>query len=180
MKLPARVLLGFSGGRLLGISEPHLRHFTPALLGFSTALLLAACGGPGGSGPAISATRIPLIAGVRVVASARQCDRGANPFCARELVVSSARFTSSGAMVTAEHDLLRARRWMDASGDFGQEQAADSSGHKLHLTYATALAELTGIDEGWIKRPRPLALVLSRQLFAGIPTMTLTLTSGPA
>ena len=151
-----------------------------AVAGLALAVSLAACGGSGGSGAPVSASRVPLLAGVNVLTRARECDRGANAFCSQELVVTGGGFTSSGAMVTAEHDLLRARRWMDASGDFGQEQAADSPGHKLHLTYATGLAELTGIDEGWIKRQTSLTLLLSRQLFAGRPTMTLTLTTGPA
>jgi|GEM_PF-2213254 len=148
-------------------------------LGLATAAL-AACGGSGSSSASVSLDRLPLLPGVRVITQARQCDRGANAFCAVELVVADRRYRSSGDLVTEEHRLLRRAGWADASGDFGSEQASDSPGHRLHLTYATALAELTGIDERWIKRPRGFALALSRQVFDRVPTMALMLETGPA
>lgn len=143
-------------------------------------MALAGCGGGSGAGARVAPGRVPVIAGARIVEQTRQCDRGANAFCALELVVVDRGLSSAGALVTREHDLLRHSGWRDASGDFGQEQAADSPGHRLHVTYATALADLTGIDEGWIKRPRSLSVVLSRELFARTPAMALTLQTGPA
>lgn len=114
------------------------------------------------------------------MAQARQCDRGANPFCAVELILVDGRFRSSGDLVTREGRVLRQAGWSKASGDFGQEQGADSRGHRLHVAYGTALADLMGVAERWIKRPHAFALALSRQVFAREPAMSLMLETGPA
>jgi hypothetical protein len=148
----------------------------PAVL---AALALAACGGVGGPG-ALAPDRLPLVAGARVLARVEQCDRGAHPFCAVDLVVVDRRLDSSGALVAREHEALRRAGWSDASGDFGQERASDSPGHRLHVVYATALTDLTGVDEDWIKRPRSLALALAGAVFARVPAMAVTLEAGPA
>ena len=151
-----------------------------ALIG-SLAVVLGGCGGGGNSASLPrSLSQVPLVPGGQIVARARQCDRGANGFCAVELVLVNRGYSSSGALVTAERSALKRTGWLDASGDFGDEHAADSPGHKLHLTYATALIDLTGVDEEWIKRPRALTLVLSREVFARVPAMTVTLEAGPA
>lgn len=150
------------------------------IAGALAAPLLAGCGGAASTSTSPSLQRLPLVAGGQIAAQARQCDRGANPFCALELVVVDRRFDSSGALVAAEHRMLRRAGWIDATGDFGQEQASDSPEHRLHVTYATALNDLTGVDEEWIKRPRWLAVALSREVFARVPAMAVTLQSGPA
>jgi hypothetical protein len=97
-----------------------------------------------------------------------------------EVIVVDRRYRSSGALVTRERDVLRQAGWSRASGDFGQEHGADSAGHRLHVTYGTALAELIGVTEGWVKRPHAFALALSRQVFARAPAMSLSLETGPA
>lgn len=154
---------------------------TSLVLMGSVVALLAGCGGSGNSSSVpLSLSRVPLVPGSQVVARTRQCDRGANAFCAVELVLVHRDYPSSGALVTAERAVLKGMGWLDASGDFGDEHAADSPGHKLHVTYATALIDLTGVDEEWIKRPRAITLTLSREVFARLPAMTLTLEAGPA
>ncbi len=156
-----------------------MSHCRRALLALAPLAVLAGCGGTGQS-TSFSAAHVPLVPGVHVIHQYRQCDRGANAFCRLELVVVDRRLSSSGDLITRERRLLKARGWSDASGDFGRQQAADSPGHKLHVTYATALADLTGIDEEWIKRSPALALVLSQTVFSRTPAMSLTLTKGPS
>ena len=145
----------------------------------AAAALAAGCGG-GGSAAALSASSIPLVPGAQIVERSQQCDRGANAFCAVELVVVDQRFSSLGAFVTRQHEVLRHAGWSDQSGDFGDEGGADSPGHKLHVTYGTALADLTGVDEKWTQRTRPIAYALSRELFARVPTLSVMLERGPA
>lgn len=141
---------------------------------------LAACGGSGGAQALLSLSELPLVQGARLTAHAMQCDRGANAFCALELLVVDRAFSSSGGLVSREHQVLRRNGWSQAVGNTGDEQAADSSGHKLHVIYATALGDLTGVDLKWIKRPRPFAVALSRAVFSGQPAMSLVLERGPA
>lgn len=148
-------------------------------LGALAALLMAGCGGSG-SPPGVSLHSVPLVPGARVIEQTRQCDRGANAFCAVEAILVDRRLSSSGALVTRERKLLRQAGWSRASGDFGQEHGADSSGHRLHVTYGTALADLTGIVEGWIKRPHTFAVALSDQIFARAPAMALMVETGPS
>ena len=118
--------------------------------------------------------------GATVVSEQRQCDRGANAYCAVEAVVVDRRFGSSGALLTAERHRLHAVGWSSTAGDNGKERAAESPGHKLRVTYATAEGDLLGSDEGWIKRPRPIVLSLSRVMFDGTPAMSVMLEAGSA
>jgi hypothetical protein len=130
-------------------------------------VLVAALAGCGQSStphtPALA--QLPLVRGSDVVAQATQCDRGAAVYCAVELVVVGPKYGSSDDLLGSERRRLVALGWTRESGDTGNEHAADSPGHKLRVTYATAQGDLTGIVLGWIKRPRPIALALSRTLF---------------
>ena len=116
--------------------------------------------------------RLPLVDGARIVAQAQRCDRGANAFCAVQLVIVNRRFRSSTDLLKGEHRLLLQSGWTGANGDTGEEHAADSPGHKLRVTYATADGDLKGIDLGWIKRPRQITLALSRALFDRVPALS--------
>ena len=89
------------------------------------------------------------------------------------------RFGSSGALVASEQRHLRKLGWTMRAGDDGVEQAAESPGHKLRVTYAAAANDLIGIDEQWIKRPRTIALTLSRVMFNHTPAMSIMLEAGP-
>jgi hypothetical protein len=134
------------------------------------------CGGGGAQAPAVS--KLPLIDGASVIAQAQQCDRGANAYCAVELVIVDRRFRTSTDLMHAERDRLTGLGWSLADGDTGNEHAADSPGHKLRVTYATAEGDLLGIDQGWIKRPQGITLTLSRVLFDRAPAISVMLEKG--
>lgn len=142
-------------------------------------LALGGCGGGGSSRP-LSISQLPLVSGATVVTQERQCDPGANGYCAIQAVIADPRAGSSGALVEEERRRLRRLGWSDAAGDNGKEHAADSPGHRLRVTYATAYGDLLGWDEGWIKRSRTVVLALDRQYIEGIPAMSVMLEVGPA
>jgi len=151
----------------------------PRLALAALALALAGCGGTGGSQTSLDIKQVPLVSGASVLAQARQCDQGANAFCALEAVIVDRRYHSSGALVASEHRQLRKLGWSSMAGDDGDEQAAESPGHKLRLTYATAANDLIGIDEKWIKRPGSIGLALSRTMFNRTAAMSVMLEVGP-
>lgn len=152
-----------------------------ALRAAPAALALAALAGCGQSGssraPALG--QLPLVDGARIVSQARQCDRGADAFCAVSAVVVDPRYGSSGAFVASEHRHLRRLGWTSMAGDNGDERAAESPGHKLRVTYTTGKNDLLGWDLGWIKRPYPIVTALDRLLIAGTPSMSIMLEAGP-
>jgi hypothetical protein len=82
--------------------------------------------------------------------------------------------------VESEHRRLRSLGWTTSAGDNGSEVAADSPGHKLRVTYATALGDLIGFDEKWIKRPWRIAFALSQTIVSRTPAMSIMLEVGPA
>jgi len=121
-----------------------------------------------------------MVRGATIVAQARECDHGANAFCALEMVVVDRRYRTSRDLVRDEHRLLKHRGWSSANADTGEQRAADSPGHKWRVTYATAYGDLKGIDLGWIKRPRSIALALSQALFSRASAMSVMLEVGSA
>ena len=147
----------------------------PLLIAMSAAL--AGCG-QGGADQAPALSKLPLVGGARIVSRARQCDPGANAFCALELVLVDPRAPTSTALLASELRSLRQRGWTPTAGDFGQEKAADSPGHKLRLTYGTAAAELEGIDLGWIQRSDTIARSLSGTMFDRASALSLMLEAG--
>ena len=151
-----------------------------ATFGFALAACALAGCGASGSSRSLSLAQLPLVRGSAVVARSEQCDRGANAYCAIEAVIVNRGFTSSGALVVAEHQRLHKLGWSTAAGDNGRERAAESPGHKVRVTYATAFGDLLGWDMGWIKRPRPIALTLSHAMFDGAPAMSVMLEAGSA
>jgi hypothetical protein len=151
---------------------------SPLLLApIATALTLCGCGHAGaGHPPALSG--MPLVGGAKIVSAAKQCDRGANAYCALELVVVDTRYETSEDLRAAEHLVLGSRGWSRTGGDTGQESAADSPQNKVRLTYATADGDLRGVDLGWIQRSRKTTLALSREIFDRAPTISLMLETG--
>jgi len=145
------------------------------------ALALAACGqarGPGGRSP--NPSELPLVKGSTVMSRVTECDRSANAFCGVELVVVDDHTHSSGALVAKERFHLRKLGWTFGQGDIPDERSAASPDGKLRVTYATASADLLGIDLGWIIRTRPVALALSKAMFNRRPAMSIMLETGPA
>jgi hypothetical protein len=154
-------------------------------LGVSTALVaaltllttLAGCGGAKAQHvPTLS--QLPLVPGSKIAAQARQCDRGSAVFCAIQLVVLDRRYKSSDVLARDESRQLHKLGWSLANGDTAQESAANSPGHKLRLTFATAIGDLEEIDLGLIQRPRPITLALSSSMFDRTAAMSMMLEVG--
>jgi hypothetical protein len=140
---------------------------------------LAGCGGSGSSSRHVpDLTRVPLVAGARVEARTQQCDPGAAAYCAVQLVVYDRNYRNSTDLLESERNFLHARGWTGANGDVGTESAADSPGHKLHLTYAAAGDELYGLDVHWITRPWPIWSALSNSIFDQTPALSLVVEAG--
>jgi hypothetical protein len=142
--------------------------------------LLAGCGAGNATPRSPSLSALPMVPGASIAAQVKECDRGADTFCALELVIVNRRYRTSRDLVIDEHRLLKKMGWSSASADTGEQRAADSPGHKFRVTYATAYGDLKGIDLGWIKRPRPIALALSRALFERAAAMSVMLEIGNA
>jgi len=151
---------------------------TIGLLGAIALALLAAGCGQGASARSPDLAGVPLTGGTHVVAHIRRCDRGANPYCAVQLVVVGSRYRSSSGLLASERRHLRSLGWTSADADTGVERAADSPGHKFRLTYATAALDLQAWTLGWIERSRPIARELSRTMFSRAPALSLMLETG--
>jgi hypothetical protein len=122
--------------------------------------------------------QLPLVPGARVVIRARQCDRGANAFCSLQLVAVDPRYRNSLELWDAERAVIRKAGWSEVDGDTGDERAAESPGHKLRVTYATAYGDLKGIDVGWIHRSHRIAIALSRTMFDNAAALSFELDPG--
>ncbi len=118
--------------------------------------------GRGGTPRAIGLKNIPLVAGTRVLTQVRSCDRGANPYCALQVVIVGDRYPH---LAGAAHRLRRrsCSSWAGPPprAPTATETAADSPGHELRLTFATAYEDLLAIDLGWIQRTAPISHSLS-------------------
>ena len=136
----------------------------------------AACGS--GTTRAPDVNKLPLVPGAQVVTKASQCDKGANAFCAVELVVVDKHYKDSLSLLLSERDALKRSGWTGTSPDTGEQAADISPGQQLRVTYATAAGDLKGIDLGWIKRSRPVTVALSHAMFARSPTLSMMLELG--
>lgn len=152
-------------GRRLGVAALAL-----------AATALGGCGDSGQHTPALS--RLPLVPGAQITVRERVCDTGANSYCGWEVVVVDTHYRNSDQLFRAEHRHLLGQGWSGADGDIGDEHAADSPGHKLHVTYATPTGDLKGVDLGWIRRSRPVTLALSRAIFNHEPVISMLLEIG--
>jgi hypothetical protein len=140
------------------------------------ALLVAGCGGTGVRTPDLA--RLPLVPGTRAMEKVRQCDKGSQAYCAIEMVVVAPKLHTSWQLVNAETRLLSRHRWTAEDAINGDERAAQSPGDKLRVTYATAYADLQGIDLGWIQRDHRITEALSDALFHRGATMSVMLEVG--
>jgi hypothetical protein len=146
----------------------------PALAG---CLALAGCG-HGGNPRSVGVTDIPLPDNTTVAAQVRSCDRGANAYCAIELVVVGSAYNDSAALQASETEKLKRLGWSEGNGPDGPERSADSPGHELRLSYATAYGDLLGIDSSWIQRAPPIGRALSKVMFDRAPALSLMLQRG--
>jgi hypothetical protein len=115
-----------------------------------------------------------------VVAQARRCDQGTNVFCALDMVVVAPGFRSAEALMSEQRRRLRKHGWDLQDTEVGQEQSAISPGQKYRLVYATAAGDLLAVDQGWVQRPRPIALALAQTMFDRVPALSLSLEAGPS
>ncbi|MGI9183744.1 MAG: hypothetical protein ACR2GZ_02075 [Solirubrobacteraceae bacterium] len=121
---------------------------------------------------------VPLIGGAQVLASVRRCDRGASAYCAVQMVIADPQYGNSTELLIGERHYLQGLGWTVTNADTGDEHAADSPGHKLRLTYATAALELKDVDLGWVQRARVIAHALSRAMFGRQAALSLMLETG--
>lgn len=122
--------------------------------------------------------QLPLVKGATIVSQVRTCDKGANAFCAIALVVVDRHYKNSDDLLLGEHDQLLSHGWSGAHGDTKNERAADSPGHQMRLTYATATGDLQGVELGQIKRPGRIWVALSHTLFDQVPALSMMLEVG--
>lgn len=141
------------------------------------ALALAGCGATQvDRTPTVS--DLPLVPGAKIATQVRECDSGSHAFCSIVLVVLDHRYQSSDILAKDESHQLRKQGWSLADGDTGDETAANSPGHKLRLTFSTAVGDLREIDLGLISRPRPITLSLSNSIFDRTAAMSMMLEAG--
>jgi hypothetical protein len=122
--------------------------------------------------------QLPLVDGASIVSQVRECDTGADGFCALTFVIVDRRYSGPEALLASEHRELRRHGWSGGQGDIGSEHAADSPGHKLRVTYANPYSDLMGIDLGWIHRPPQIASALARAMFDQSAAMSMMLEVG--
>jgi hypothetical protein len=126
----------------------------------------------------VDGARVPLVDGARIVSQTKECDRGANHYCALEFVVVDPRYTDSYQLLIDERKQLLKLGWLGNRGDTGDESAADSPDHKFRLTYAMASKDLQAMDLGWIQRAWPMWLALSRTMYDRSAALSMMLERG--
>lgn len=141
------------------------------------AVAVAGCGASTNSKD-VTLAQLPLVPGAKIVRQVKQCDRGANAFCSLNIVIVDPLYHSSVSLLKAEHVWVHAAGWNGVGGDTDDENAAESPTHKLRVTYSTAAGDLKAIDLALIKRPRPIALALSRVMFDRSPALSVLLEVG--
>jgi hypothetical protein len=139
---------------------------------------LTGCGGHSSANATPELSAVPMAGGTHVVAHTRRCDRGANAYCAVQLVLVGEHDRSSVQLLDREANHLKSLGWTVSNGDTGVESASESPGHKLRLTYATAADDLEGVDLGWIRRSPRITLALSRVMFNRDSALSLMLETG--
>ena len=125
-----------------------------------------------------AASDIPLLPGAKVAAQSIACDHGSRAFCAVDLVVTDRDYASSDVLARDEAKVLSKHGWSPSHGDTGLQSAANSPGHKLRLTFATASGDLREIDLGTINRPWPITYALSNSMFDRAAAMSMMLETG--
>jgi len=143
----------------------------------AVAVAVAGCG-TSADVRAVGLAEVPLPGGAQISAHIRSCDRGANAYCAEQLVVVAPALSTAKALEVSEKRLLAARGWTITRGADALQQAADSPGHELRLYYATAYDDLLGIDSNWIQRAPPISDSLSTAMFDRAPAISIMLVRG--
>jgi hypothetical protein len=147
------------------------------IAGLAVAVIVVATG-RGGTPREVGLTNIPMPPGTRVMTKVRSCDRGADSYCALQVVIVGDRYRTSEALRQTYGAQLLKLGWTTTKGPDGNETAADSPGHELRLTFATAYEDLLGIDSNWIQRTPTISHSLSSAMFDRAPTLSLMLLRG--
>ena len=134
--------------------------------------------GRGGTPRDIGLRNIPMVPGTRVLAKVRSCDPGVHPYCSVQVVIVGDRYQTSRALRKTYGANLLKLGWTTTKGPDGNETAADSPGHELRLTFATAYEDLLGVDSNWIQRTAAISHSLSAAMFDRAPTLSLMLLKG--
>jgi hypothetical protein len=134
--------------------------------------------GRGGTPRAIGLKDVPMVTGARVMTRVRSCDRGASRYCALQVVIVGGRYPTSQALRTTYGAALLKQGWTTTKGPDGNETAADSPGHELRLTFATAYEDMLGIDSNWIQRTAAISHSLSSAMFDRAPALSIMLVRG--
>jgi hypothetical protein len=135
-------------------------------------------GGRGGTPRTIGLRNIPMLPGTRVLNTVRSCDRGVNPYCTLQVVIAGDRYPTSQALRQTYGAKLLKLGWTTTKGPDGNETAADSPGHELRLTFATAYEDLLGVDSNWIQRTAAISHSLSSAMFDRAPALSIMLFRG--
>ena len=148
-------------------------------MGVAACVLLAGCGGVSNH-RALGLKDVPLPRGAQILARVRVCDRGANAFCAEQLVVTGGRgrYASSADLLNSENARLKQLGWSDARGNTGKQLAAQPPGNEVRLYLGTAYNDLLALDMGWIHRSAPIGRALSAAIFDRAPAISLMLVRG--
>jgi hypothetical protein len=134
--------------------------------------------GRGGTPRDIGLKNIPMVPGTRVLTTVRSCDPGVHPYCSLQVVITGDRYQSSQALRKTYGANLIKLGWTTTKGPDGNETAADSPGHELRLTFATAYEDLLGVDSNWIQRTAAISHSLSTAMFNRAPTLSIMLLRG--
>jgi hypothetical protein len=140
--------------------------------------LVIVASGRGATPRAIGLKNIPMVAGTRVTSQVRSCDHGVNSYCALQVVVVGDRYASPHALRATYGANLLKLGWAMTKGPDGNETAADSPGHELRLTFATAYEDLLGVDSNWIQRTAAISHALSSAMFNRAPALSIMLVRG--
>jgi hypothetical protein len=148
------------------------------LAGVLAVAVVVVASGRGSTPREIGFTNIPVPPGARVMTEVRSCDRGIHSFCALQVVIVGDRYRTSQALRQTYSAQLLKLGWTTTKGPDGNETAADSPGHELRLTFATAYEDLLGIDSNWIQRTPTISHSLSSAMFDRAPALSLMLLRG--
>ncbi len=154
-----------------------MRSPTKTLMGMAACMLLAGCGGASNNRD-VGLKNVPLPRGAQVMARVRVCDRGANAYCAEQLLVTGPRYATSADLLNSENARLRQLGWSDNRGNTGKQLAAQSPGNEFRVYFTTAYNDLLALDMGWIHRSAPIGRALSAAIFDRAAAISVMLVRG--
>ncbi len=140
-------------------------------------MIIAGCGASQAQ-RTLTAKDIPLVPGAQIAVQAHACDRGSRVYCSVDLVVVDHHYVSSDVLALDESHVLRKHGWSLADGETAFQTGANSPGHKLRLTFASATGDLRQIVLGQINRPWPITYALSNSMFDRTAAMSMRLEVG--